>query len=77
MKLWHDFDETFLCSESIKTGKYVEEFDEFSLIAFGNFGIVCKARNKKEDKIYAIKKIPLTDNSIDIDIHIQRVENYG
>jgi alpha-tubulin suppressor-like RCC1 family protein len=66
MKLWHDFDETFLCSESIKTSKYVEEFDEFSLIAFGNFGIVCNARNKKEDEIYAIKKIPLTDNIIDI-----------
>ena len=41
--------------------------DMFSLedhIASGGFGVVVKARNKLDNKMYAIKKIPLVDTDM-------------
>jgi hypothetical protein len=50
-----------LLKAELKTGngKYREEFDELSIIAIGSYGIVCKAMNKKNKEIFAIKKIPI------------------
>ncbi len=39
-------------------GRYREEFKKMNLIAFGSYGIVCKAADKKNNEIFAIKKIP-------------------
>ncbi len=39
-------------------GRYSEEFEEMNLIAIGSYGIVCKAKDKRTKKIFAIKKIP-------------------
>jgi serine/threonine protein kinase len=39
-------------------GRYSEEFEEMNLIAIGSYGIVCKAMDKRTNKIFAIKKIP-------------------
>jgi hypothetical protein len=39
------------------TSKYKNEFDEISMIGCGFFGIVCKAKSKIDNKLYAIKKI--------------------
>jgi alpha-tubulin suppressor-like RCC1 family protein len=43
----------------IGKGRYREEFDELGIIAIGSYGIVCKATNKKNKEIFAIKKIPI------------------
>jgi hypothetical protein len=45
----------------LKNGKYENEFKEESLIGFGSFTIVYKAINRNDEKVYAIKKIPLND----------------
>jgi alpha-tubulin suppressor-like RCC1 family protein len=39
-------------------GRYSKEFEEMNSIAIGSYGIVCKARDKRTKKIFAIKKIP-------------------
>lgn len=65
--MYRDFDEKSLSSDTcLSNGKYRNEFNEFGLIAFGNFGIVCEARDKKNDEVYAIKKIPMSENFIDL-----------
>ncbi len=46
-------------------GKYNQEFEEMNLIAFGNYGIVCKAINRKSNAIFAIKKIPFNEGLSD------------
>jgi alpha-tubulin suppressor-like RCC1 family protein len=50
-----------LLKAELKTGngKYREEFEELSFIAIGSYGIVCKAMDKKNKEIFAIKKIPI------------------
>jgi serine/threonine protein kinase len=45
--------------------KYNQEFEEMNLIAFGNYGIVCKAMDRKNNKIFAIKKIPFNERLSD------------
>jgi alpha-tubulin suppressor-like RCC1 family protein len=40
-------------------GRYSEEFEEKNLIATGSYGIVCKAMYKKNNELFAIKKIPI------------------
>ncbi len=58
------------CRDSIFKEKlvYEKEFSEICLIASGSFGIVCKAMKKNEEGIYAIKKIPLSEDQVDIAI---------
>jgi serine/threonine protein kinase len=46
-------------------GKYNQEFEEINLIAFGNYGIVCKAMDRKSNEILAIKKIPFNEGLSD------------
>ncbi len=38
--------------------KYRKKFEEMNLIAIGTYGIVCKAMDRKTNKMFAIKKIP-------------------
>jgi serine/threonine protein kinase len=38
--------------------KYSRKFKEMNLIAVGNYGIVCKATERKSNETFAIKKIP-------------------
>ncbi len=40
-------------------GRYGEEFIEMNLIASRNYGIVCKAMNKKNKEIFVMKKISI------------------
>jgi alpha-tubulin suppressor-like RCC1 family protein len=61
--LINDWVESFETIE--QNGKYLREFNEFSLISNGNFGIVSKAMNRKDGKIYAIKKIPIKNDLIE------------
>jgi alpha-tubulin suppressor-like RCC1 family protein len=61
--LINDWVESFETIE--QNGKYLREFNEFSLISNGNFGIVSKAMNRKDGKIYAIKKIPIKSELIE------------
>jgi serine/threonine protein kinase len=46
-------------------GKYNREFEEMNLIDFGNYGIVCKAMDRKSNAIFAIKKIPFNEGLSD------------
>jgi serine/threonine protein kinase len=47
-------------------GRYGQEFDEKALLSSnGSFGIVFKALNRKDSKIYAIKKIALSDEELE------------
>ncbi len=63
----------------IDSGKlYAEEFEELNLISFGSYGIVCKASNKNNNELYAVKKIPFSEqlnesalNEIDILLKLQ------
>jgi alpha-tubulin suppressor-like RCC1 family protein/tRNA A-37 threonylcarbamoyl transferase component Bud32 len=61
LHLNESLDENSLFNKSEQNGKYEKEFVEFCLISSGNFGIVYKAKNRKDEKIYAIKKIPLNE----------------
>jgi serine/threonine protein kinase len=45
--------------KSILNGKYNESFQTISVIGFGTYGIVCKARSLTNNSLYAIKKVPL------------------
>ncbi|GFY73249.1 eukaryotic translation initiation factor 2-alpha kinase 1 [Trichonephila inaurata madagascariensis] len=40
--------------------KYKDMFDEIQIIGKGGFGIVCKARHKVDNMVYAVKKIIFT-----------------
>jgi RCC1 and BTB domain-containing protein len=51
----------FKCDD-MHFGKYRREFAEYGLIAFGTFGVVFKAKNKINEKLVAIKKIPFIKN---------------
>jgi serine/threonine protein kinase len=48
--------------------KYNEKFEEMSLIAIGNYGIVCKAIERKSNEIFAIKKIPFNGELSDSEL---------
>jgi alpha-tubulin suppressor-like RCC1 family protein/serine/threonine protein kinase len=48
----------------MRYSKYKQEFIQISMISSGSYGIVFKALNKKDKKIYAIKLIPLNKNEI-------------
>jgi alpha-tubulin suppressor-like RCC1 family protein/tRNA A-37 threonylcarbamoyl transferase component Bud32 len=61
LHLNESLDQNSLFNKSEQNGKYEQQFVEFGLISSGNFGIVCKAKNRKDEKIYAIKKIPLNE----------------
>jgi serine/threonine protein kinase len=60
-------------------GKYNKEFKELDLIAFGTYGIVCNAMNRKSYNLFAIKKIPFNEelkDSVMKEIQIlQKLEN--
>ena len=43
--------------------KFSDEFKEIRGIARGSFGIVYEVMNLKDNKVYAIKKVPLTDEN--------------
>jgi serine/threonine protein kinase len=58
------FDNDFLPIK--RYNKYFDEFEESKLIASGSFGIVCKAIDKKDKIFYAIKKIPIERNEINV-----------
>jgi thiamine kinase-like enzyme len=49
--------------KSFKSGnaKYNKEFKELDLIAFGTYGIVCNAMDRKSYDLFAIKKIPFNE----------------
>ncbi|KAK6617529.1 hypothetical protein RUM44_005117 [Polyplax serrata] len=55
-----------LVKPSIKFGssRYAIEFEEIGFLASGGFGKVFKAKNKLDQVIYAVKKIPLKYHSI-------------
>jgi serine/threonine protein kinase len=46
-------------NEYIKFGFYEQNFDEITMIGLGSFSLVFSAKNKLDDKTYAIKKIPI------------------
>jgi len=59
----HHFQITYNTLNSLMNGKYLSHFQEQSLVGCGSFGIVSKAINRRDGKIYAIKKIPLNMSS--------------
>jgi hypothetical protein len=44
-----------------KDGEYHKNFEELEVISSGNFGIVCKAEHRKQEGIFAIKKIAINN----------------
>ena len=67
--------------ESVSSAsKYNTEFTEIKTISSGSYGIVCEARNKRNDKLFAIKKIPINESLLErvhkeIQIH-KKLTNY-
>jgi serine/threonine protein kinase len=61
-----DFDENASRFKTIKNGKCDNEFRDQSLIGCGAFGIVYKAIDKFDGKVYAIKKIALNEKEIQL-----------
>jgi hypothetical protein len=51
--------------QNLMNGKYVKEFEEKDLIGCGSFGIVYKAIERSNGKVYAIKKIAFNDKDIE------------
>jgi alpha-tubulin suppressor-like RCC1 family protein len=54
-----DMEELLKAETKCGNGRYSEEFKEMNLIAVGSYGIVCKAMYKKNNELFAIKKIPI------------------
>ncbi|HEY6436942.1 MAG TPA: protein kinase, partial [Ignavibacteriaceae bacterium] len=52
------FNNIFKKSFESGNAKYYKEFKELDLIAFGTYGIVCNAMDRKSYDLFAIKKIP-------------------
>jgi serine/threonine protein kinase len=52
------FNDIFKKSFESGNAKYSKEFKELDLIAFGTYGIVCNAMDRKSYDLFAIKKIP-------------------
>jgi serine/threonine protein kinase len=52
-----DIQELLKAEMKCGNGRYSEEFEEINSIAIGSYGIVCKAKDKRTKKIFAIKKI--------------------
>jgi serine/threonine protein kinase len=52
-----------ILNKSIESGntKYDKEFKELDLIAFGTYGVVCNAMDRKSYYLFAIKKIPFNE----------------
>lgn len=46
-------------AELFFTGRYSRQFEELETLGKGGFGVVFKARDKFEEKVYAVKKIRL------------------
>jgi serine/threonine protein kinase len=61
-----DFDENATRSKTIKNGKCDNEFKDQSLIGCGAYGIVYKANDKFNGKVYAIKKIAPNEKEIQL-----------
>jgi hypothetical protein len=53
------YDMNAIFNDPIRNGMYSENFREISILGTGSYGIVCKAKAIKNNKFYAIKKIPL------------------
>ena len=56
------------------TGKFQKQFDDVSVLGKGGFGVVMKAKDRLEDKYYAIKKVRL-HLSLENDI-IEELKNH-
>jgi hypothetical protein len=61
-------DENFYLNSCINNGEYKKDFRELEVISTGHYGVVCKAIYKKQNRIFAIKKIALTENEINSDL---------
>jgi serine/threonine protein kinase len=53
-----------------KNSEYFNNFDEMNFLGEGNFSLVFKAKNKKENKLFAIKKVPLNK-----DFNLNKIPN--
>ena len=51
-------------SHKVLETKYVREFDEFSMLGKGGYGVVYHVKNKLDGGTYAIKKVPMSDRRI-------------
>jgi alpha-tubulin suppressor-like RCC1 family protein len=49
--------------KNVGKGKYSKDFYELNLISYGGFGSVYKAMHKESQELFAIKKIPIDENS--------------
>ena len=52
-----DMKELLKAETKCGNGRYSEELEEMNLIAIASYGIVCKAKDKRTENIFAIKKI--------------------
>lgn len=58
--------------------RYQQSFEELEIIAKGGFGVVCKARNKVDDIVYAVKKIKFKyTNDLDFEKVIREVRSFA
>jgi serine/threonine protein kinase len=60
------FNNIFKTSFESGNAKYYKEFKELNLIAFGTYGIVCNAMDRKSYDLFAIKKIPFNEEHKDL-----------
>ena len=73
-----NFEETNELNNNFRN--YNKKFTEIKIISSGNYGIVCEARNKRNDELFAIKKIPINESLLErvrkeIQIH-KKLTNY-
>ena len=52
-----------LINRRFRRNRFSDEFEEIRRIARGSFGTVYEVRNKKDNGVYAIKKVPLNDKN--------------
>ncbi len=64
MHLNKSLDKNSLSNKLEQNGKNEKKFVKFGFISSGNFDIICKAKNRKDEKIYAIRKIRLNETLI-------------